>query len=165
MNTNRSSHDFFVAAATLAVALCLPVRIEAHDLKANVNALNDPIRVEAWFDDDEPAAGARVEVTDSEGRTIAVGVLDDQGVWTFAKPGPGSYRIVVELTGHRDVIRLTFAETAGPEVVATDRLDKNLGLAIGLVLLLGGTAAFVLLRRFKRHRVTEPFVELPRVNS
>ena len=156
MNGSHSSRVFVVAAAALAVALVSPSRSQAHDLKASVNALADPIRVEAGFDDDTPADGARVEVTDAEGRTIASGVLDDKGLWSFPKPGPGSYRIVVELAGHRDAIRLVIPEAVPPEVVADWRLDKNLGLVIGLALLLGGSAAFVLLRRSRRREAVAP---------
>lgn len=150
MHRSRSSSLFVVGALALAVALLVPRSAAAHDLRAKVIPDADPIRVEAGFDDDTPAAGARVEVTDAEGRTIASGVLDEKGVWSFPKPGPGSYLIVVELTGHRDPVRLEIPEATPPLAFSSWRLDKNLGLAIGLVLLLGGTLAFVLLRRVKR---------------
>ncbi len=157
MNTNRSLHVLVVAVA----ALLAPRAAEAHDLKASVNALVDPIRVEAWFDDDEPAAEARVVVTDAEGRTIASGVLDEKGAWYFPKPGPGSYLIVVELTGHRDRKRLEIPEAAPPEVAETWRLDKNLGLVIGLGLLLGGSLAFAWLRRSRRRGEVAPSAAPP----
>ena len=133
-----------------AVALFVPPRANAHDLKATVNPEVDPIRVEAAFDDDTPADGARVAVIDADGKTIAAGVLDEKGVWSFAKPGPGTYRIVVELAGHRDVVFLEVPEAAPPTAIVRWRLDKDLGLAIGLVLLLGGTLLYVLLRGNRR---------------
>ena len=150
VNSFRSTRLFVLAAVACAVALLVPPRASAHDLKATVNPEVDPIRVEAAFDDDTPADGARVAVIDGEGNTIAAGVLDEKGVWSFAKPGPGTYRIVVELPGHRDVVFLEVPEAAPPIAIARWRLDKDLGLAIGLVLLLGGTLLYVLLRGNRR---------------
>ena len=152
---------FAVLACGLAVVLLGSERAFAHDLRAKVNALVDPIRVEAWFDDDEPAAEARVVVTDAEGRTIASGVLDEKGVWSFPKPSPGSYSIVVELTGHRDRIRLEIPEAAPPVVDSSWRLDKNLGLVIGLGLLLGGSLSFAWLRRSRRRGEVAPSAAPP----
>ena len=158
-------HTFVVLACGLAVGFLSSERAFAHDLQAKVSPESNPIRVEARFDDDSPAEGATVAVANELGQTIASGKLDETGVWTFPKPEPGSYRIVVALTGHRDVVQLVIPPNAPAEAVSSWRLDKNLGLAIGLALLLGGTVAFVLLRRFKRRAATEPFVEEVRENS
>ena len=152
---------FVVLACGLAVVLLGSERAFAHDLRAKVSPDSNPIRVEAWFDDDEPAAEARVVVTDAEGRTIASGVLDEKGVWSFPKPGPGSYLIVVELAGHRDPIHLNIPDAAAPEVAETWRLDKNLGLVIGLGLLLGGSLAFAWLRRSRRRGEVAPSAAPP----
>ncbi|MDB5307441.1 MAG: hypothetical protein JWO38_1643 [Gemmataceae bacterium] len=111
---------------------------------------SDPIRVEAGYDDDTPAEKAKVTVTDAAGNPVAAGVLDERGVWTFPKPGPGSYTVVVEITGHRDAVRLEVPEAAAPVVYSGWRLDKRLGLGLGLGLLLGGTLAVVYLRRLAR---------------
>ena len=70
-------------------------------------------------------------------------------MWSFPRPGPGRYEIVVELAGHRDAVVLVI-ENESPAVSSRWRLDKDLGRAIGLTLLLGGTLAFILLRRRKR---------------
>lgn len=126
----------------------------AHDLKAEVKAEADPIRVEAYFDDETPAQSARVTVTRSDGESIASGTTDDRGLWSFPKPSPGRYRITVESAGHRDDVRLTIpgAEepTSAPAVESDTRLNPNLGLGIGLALLLGGSLAFVVLRSRRR---------------
>ena len=147
----------FVLAAAVLLGVSAPAA--AHDLRAKLDPdATDPLRVEAWFDDDTPAQQARVSVVRSTGETVASGFTDERGLWSFPRPGPGLYRITVESTGHRDTLRFTVpgAEepTATPSVEEDTRLDKNLGLIIGLALLLGGSLAFILLRR--RKRTTEP---------
>ena len=124
-----------------------PQSAAAHDLKADVNPAIEPIRVEAGYDDGTPADGARVTVTDAQGSTIAGGRCDERGVWHFAKPNPGCYRIVVEQAGHRDEVILDVPEAAPPVAIGRWRLDKNLGLAVGVAVLLGGTGFFMLVRR------------------
>lgn len=150
-----AARPLVLAAAAAAVALLLPGTAAAHDLKADVKPLADVVRVEAGYDDGTPAEGARVTVTDEAETVIASGVLDERGVWSFPTPGPGSYRVVVESAGHRDEVKLTIHESEPPAVFSRERLDKTLGLAIGLALLLGGTLAFVLLRRGKSRRATD----------
>lgn len=126
--------------------------VAAHDLRAKLDPdATNPLRIEAWFDDDTPAQQARVSVVRSTGETVASGFTDERGLWSFPRPGPGLYRITVESTGHRDdTLRFTVpgAEnpTAAPVVEEETRLNKNLGLIIGLVLLLGGSLLFLRLR-------------------
>jgi len=105
------------------------------------------MRVIAGFDDGTPASGARIEVTDAAGATIASGVLDDRGIWTFAKPAPGNYRITVEQAGHRDVVKLFIPEAAPAIAASRWRLDKELGLALGVLLLLGSAGLYKHYRR------------------
>ena len=144
-----AARPLVLAAAAAAVAVLLPGTAAAHDLKADVKPLADSVRVEAGYDDGTPAGGARVTVTDDAGAVVAEGVLDERGVWSFPTPGPGDYRVGVESAGHRDEVTLTIREQDSPAVLSRERLDKTLGLVIGLTLLLGGTLVFVLLRRGK----------------
>jgi hypothetical protein len=134
----------------LVVFVLAPSRAEAHDLKAEVKTDVDPIRVEAGFDDGSPAQGAHGQVIDADGKVIASGVLDEKGIWLFAKPGPGKYRIVVEIAGHRDEVHLDVPESSHPVAVSRWRMDKDLGLAIGLLLLLGGTLGYAVLRNRRK---------------
>lgn len=139
-----------LALLAAAGALLLPGRADAHDLRARVDAAADPIRVEAGYDDDAPAEGAKVTVTDAAGAVVAQGATDDRGVWSFSRPGPGRYTIVVESAGHRDAVGLEIPEAGGPAgVFERWRMDKRAGLAVGLGVLLGGTAVYVLVRRRK----------------
>jgi hypothetical protein len=157
---------FVLAATAGTVALLAPIPAQAHDLKAEVNPGVDPIHVEAGFDDGTPAGGARVQVWNASEELVAAGTLDERGVWSFDRPGPGSYRIVVELAGHRDVVQLDVPEAATPVATSRWRLDKGLGLAIGLVLLLGGTVGYVLLRRTRKALAgTEPAADANRESS
>jgi len=150
-----AARPLVLAAVAVAVALFVPGTAAAHDLKADVKPLADMVRVEAGYDDGTPAEGARVTVKDDTGTIVAEGVLDERGVWSFPKPGPGSYRVVVESAGHGDEVKLTVHESEPPAVFSRLRLDKTLGLVIGLALTLGGTLAFVLLRRGKSGRATD----------
>jgi hypothetical protein len=153
-NTNsvRALGRFLVvASAALLVALFTTGRAAAHDLKMMVDLTVDPVKVAAWFDDDTPAQAARVSVVRDTGEEIAAGVTDDQGRWSFPKPSPGRYRIAVESLGHRDVIRFGVGEVNGDEeeqlaAEGNMRLNQTLGLSIGLTMLLGGSAAFIVLR-------------------
>ena len=150
--TTRIPGGPLVLAAALAAALLAPGRAAAHDLKAEVNADADPVRVVAGFDDDTPAEGAKVTVTDAAGAVVAAGVTDERGVWTFPRPGPGTYRVVVEGVGHRDAVTLRIPEAGGPaEVTGRFRFeDKRVGLSVGLAVLLGAAGLYALrLRRRK----------------
>jgi len=146
----RLSRSLVLPAAVVAVALFTPSPATAHDLKAKVTVMPTLITVEAGYDDDTPAEAARVTVTDAAGTEVLSGVLDEKGVWSFPPPPAGTYAVVVESAGHRDRV---YPVAIAPAVVATYsgwRLDKTLGVAVGLVVLLGGTALFAYLRRPRR---------------
>jgi nickel transport protein len=154
----RNTHCRFrpyrlLVVAAIAAFVTAPQRAEAHDLKVLISLEGDPLRLEAWFDDDTPAEKARVTVSRDSGEEVLAGETDDRGVWLFAKPGPGSYRIVVESVGHRDVLKLDIPgidSNGAPVAVGDPRLEPRVGLFIGLALVLGGTLVFVLLRLKKR---------------
>lgn len=150
MKRNTSFLLFAVAAACLS-----PQRAVAHDLRIMVTPEDASFRVEAWFEGDIPAEKARITVTNAAGEILHSGTTDERGVWLFPKPGPGAYRIVVESTGHRDsaILQVPGEQTSAdavPTVITDSRLSQTLGLSIGLTLVLGGTAAFILIRRMKR---------------
>lgn len=112
-------------------------------------------RVEAWFEGEIPAESARVTVSNSAGEVLHSGSTDERGVWSFPKPGPGQYRIVVESTGHREEARLRIPgqePESVPTILTDSRLSQTLGLSIGLALILGGTGGFLLIRRINQSR-------------
>lgn len=138
--------SFSLRLVVLAVA-AVPQSAWAHNLIADVNPSVEPIRVLAYYDDDTPAEGARVSVLDANEATVAAGVCDEKGVWRFPRPGPGKYRIIAEQAGHRsDPVVLDVPEAAPPLAISRWRLDKHLGLAIGLGIILGGTGLYMLVR-------------------
>lgn len=148
-----------VAAALGVVALHGP-HAAAHDLHATVRVSADRVAVEGGYDDETPASEARVTVKDVAGTAIATGTLDERGLWSFARPAPGEYVVVVEIAGHRDRVKFevpglpdtSAAAPPNPVEYSNRRLDKRLGLAVGLVAILGGTLAYVLLRRGRNRR-------------
>ena len=122
----------------------------------------DRVTVEGGYDDETPASEARVTVKGVAGTAIATGVLDDRGLWSFARPAPGSYIAVVEIAGHHDRVKFEVpgaadagAAPATPDAVtySNRRLDKRLGLTIGLVIILGATLAYVVIRRGRNRRL------------
>jgi len=109
--------------------------------------------VTAYFSDDDPADKAKITITDESGEVIASGTTDETGVWTFPRPSKGGmYTATVESIGHREVVRFPIAEPGlldvGGEYTGW-RMNKWLGIAIGLTLMLGGSALFWYVRRKK----------------
>jgi hypothetical protein len=140
-----------LATAAAGGVLLAPAVASAHDLRARVT-LAAAVKLEAFFDDDTPAELADVRVTDAGGAEVLAGKTDDRGVWTFPRPNPGRYTATVKSAGH--VAKVEFPVEGDPEappaVYAPWRMNKALGLAIGLVLLLGLSAASWLIRRRRR---------------
>lgn len=131
--------------ATLAVTVAglTPRGAAAHDLRAKVTVLPDAIRVEAGFDDDTPAEGARVRVTAAAGgREVAAGTTDERGVCLLPALPEGEYTATVEGLGHRDAVTFRVGCASGETEFTAWRLDKQVGLAIGLLAILGGTLMF-----------------------
>lgn len=155
-----SYQRFLVLAAVSVVVLQDSNRVAAHDLQAVVRIEAEAVKIEAGYDDETPAEEARVTVLDGERKTIASGVLDERGLWSFPRPAAGSYLVVVEIAGHRDRVEFVIpgastgkSESApSPATYSNWRLDKRLGLAIGLVVILGSTLAYVLFRRTQSSR-------------
>jgi hypothetical protein len=145
---NRS---LVLAAAAVAVAMLAPGRAHAHDLRATVKVLPDAVVVEAGFDDDTPAEGAKVVVTDTFGKEVATGRTNEKGVWRVPRPGAGTYKVVVESAGHRDEVEFVIElhPLDAPIEYVRERPNQTIGLAIGVGGLLAASAAFWWLRRKK----------------
>lgn len=154
-----------LAAAAVAVVSLSGSVASAHDLHATIRVEEEKVTVEGGYDDGTPASEARVTVKDAAGVIAATGSLDERGLWSFPKPKPGDYVVVVEIAGHRDRVKFSIpgavvdrAPAKAPEAVTYSnwRLDKRVGLAIGLLVILGGTLALVCLRRMRRPVATAP---------
>src|SRR5205085_2177382 len=83
-------------------------RAEAHALSGQCKLVGNQVQVEAYFDDDSPAADAHVRVLDGAKGEIAKGRTDAKGGWSFARPAAGKYIVVVDAgAGHRTDIAMT----------------------------------------------------------
>src|SRR5262245_43277314 len=147
----RTARSLVVAFAAAAVAVPLmPGVAAAHDLIALVKVREADVYVEAGFsygrNESDPAEGAAVTVADAEGKSVATGATDEKGVWTFPRPPAGTYTIVVEQAGHRAAVTLTVPGTGTAEFLPS-RLDKRVGVAVGVAVVLGLTVAYRLVRR------------------
>lgn len=141
-----------LAIAATAGALVTPDRAGAHAMHAKVDVTNDPARLDAYYDEDFPAEFADVTVTDADGNVVLTGKTDERGVWTFPRPKPGTYLATVkQADGHRAKCEFTVAGAAEPPAERTvfiePRLNKWVGLSIGVAVLLGVSGISWLRRR------------------
>lgn len=137
-----------LVAAAAAVAVLLPGRASAHDLRAVVKLLPESVRVEAGFDDDTPAEGAKVTITDAAGNVVAEGKTNDRGVCDLPKLPAGKYWAKVESIGHADKVEFDVAADAEGEF-AGYRMSKPVAVGIGVGGLLTASTGFWWLRRRK----------------
>jgi hypothetical protein len=114
----------------------------AHALRTKVTVA-ETVKVEAYFDGGEPAEFADATVTDASGTEILTGKTDERGVWTFPLPKPGAFTLRVRLKdGHAAKVEFRVEDEAeAPVVYEPWRMNKALALAVGLLLLLGVSAA------------------------
>ncbi|MBA4063107.1 MAG: hypothetical protein C0501_05235 [Isosphaera sp.] len=131
-----------------AAALLLAAPAAAHDLQLSVSLPGgEPgvVVLLAAFDDDTPAEGARVTITDAAGAVVAQGRTDEKGVCRLPRPGPGHYKAAVESVGHRD--EKPFEVAGSATEFAPERPDKAVGLAVGVGGLLAASAGWWWVRR------------------
>jgi hypothetical protein len=93
----------------LPALLLLASPASAHDMRAGHQVLSGQrVRVEAWFDTDEPASGASVQVLRSDKSVMTEGRLDVRGIWVFSFARAEEFHVVVrDGTGH--LARLTIS--------------------------------------------------------
>lgn len=82
--------------AAAVLVLLLPAVAAAHAIGLDVKPAGETVRVEAYYDDDTPARGAKVWVEDESKAVIVEGRTDEHGVWTFPKLAPGRYAVRVD---------------------------------------------------------------------
>lgn len=119
----------------------VPQGAMAHALEATYKIDATAVHVEVFYDTDDVADGAKVTVVDAAGQTIAAGVTDDKGRWSFPRPAAGQYRIEVDAgLGHRKRLRVTIPigpDDATPVQATRAELTRFpwLGLTTGLVVI------------------------------
>ena len=100
----------------LALFFAFPSHAHAHQLKAAaVVRPNWQVQIESWFEPDEYASGAHVQVFRADGELLTKGRLDKKGIFVFSYQHIEPLKVVVSAGGgHR-------AETA----IAAETLERN----------------------------------------
>jgi hypothetical protein len=145
----RTLRSLALASAAAVVTLLTPGVAAAHALLVKWEVRTAEVYVEAGYSygpDAEPAEGAAVTVTGANGKPIAAGATDERGVWTFPRPAAGTYTVVVEQAGHRTEVTVGVPET-GTAAFFPSRFDERVGVAVGVVVVLGLTLAYRTIRR------------------
>jgi hypothetical protein len=91
--------------------LLLPTALFAHALGGQCKLKDGQVTVVAYYSTNEPAADARVIITDEQGQEIGRGRTDANGSWSFPKPGPGHYHVQIDAgAGHRVDLELKLGD-------------------------------------------------------
>ena len=125
----------------LLIFTVAPAFAFAHGLGVKATRTGDTVRVEAFFDSDDPAEDSEVTVTAADGRVVAKGMTDAKGIFTFQTPEPCDYLIVADAgSGHRAKTTLKISASSNEAVrVETGHPLKWLGIAVGLIVIAVGT--------------------------
>ncbi len=88
----------FIAAIAFGMIAVPPAF--AHKMLLFCNPNGDPLRVEAYYDDDSPAQNAKVTIENESREIVIEGKTDERGVWSGPRPVPGKYLVRAESIGH-----------------------------------------------------------------
>jgi hypothetical protein len=144
----RAFRLLVLATAAAGGVLLAPAAASAHGMSARVEVRADSVYLLAYFDDDTPAESAAVSVTDEDGKEVLAGTTNERGEWTFPRPAPGRYALTAKCVGHSAKVHFAVEGVAeSPAVYSGQGLGRAAGLAIGLTILLGISAATWLRRR------------------
>src|ERR1019366_3062257 len=85
------------------------------------------VEVEVFYDDDSPAAKAKVVVVNANDEIVAQGVTDQRGRWAFPKPAAGKYDVRVDAgAGHRTKMKIDVPAATVQEAAIGSLLDASL---------------------------------------
>lgn len=118
----------WMAAAALCTALFFLTAGQASAHKVNIYAYEEggKIHTESYFVDGTPARDSRVTAYDKNGKVVAEGRTNDDGVFVFSVEHPGDLRIVLEASmGHRNEILLPAADTVSGGAEPMPEQGKN----------------------------------------
>ncbi|MCS6977468.1 MAG: hypothetical protein NZM31_10740 [Gemmatales bacterium] len=145
------------------LGLCLPSEAAAHALLVECRLRHDQIEVRAVFDDGTRPRGAKVRVLDDNGNEIAAGTTGEDGLWQFASPPVGKYRVVVDAgAGHRSETTITVGSpplpdgriSTGPSEEEFTRF-KAVQIVIGLSLIALFCLVLWFIHRWNKDRVRQ----------
>jgi hypothetical protein len=138
---------FVLPTLALCVVLCAPAVSSAHQLNVAVKVSPTEVRVEADYEGEDPVQDGAVTLTDANGVVVATGKTDDRGIWTCPRPSPGTYTVVVEQAGHRTKRTFDVPADGGTATAEPQRLDRRLGILLGLGVVLGASLLFKFARK------------------
>jgi hypothetical protein len=153
-----------IICLTLVPLLISPSKALAHALGVSCKIRGDKVEVEAYYDDDSPAQNAKVQVVNARAETVADGVTDKDGNWSFPTPSAGTYEVRVNAGGgHHARKTITVPAAAKPsptpdeppptpaEPTITDGPTRSeftrtpwLQVAVGLLIIAGLGGVFLL---------------------
>jgi len=117
----------------------------SHTLCAKVEIQGTNLRIEAWFDNETPADGAKVKLLSNK-KTLHEVVTDERGLCSIPAPGAGNYTIDVNAGGgHRTEITFTIEAAVEEQTAGADKESvfqrRWLGAVMGLVIIVAMTLA------------------------
>lgn len=142
----------------LTLILLLGLASHPHKLCAKVELQGERLQVEAWFDNDMPADGAKVKMLAGT-KTLHEAVTDDRGLCTLPTPAAGQYLIEVNAGGgHRTEITFTIEAEAVDKSAGEDKASvfqrRWLGGFVGVFIILFFTLTALYLRKRARRLTT-----------
>lgn len=121
-----------------------------HNLCAKVEIQGTNLRIEAWFDNETPADGAKVKLLSNK-KTLHEAVTDEKGFCSIPAPGAGNYSIDVNAGGgHRTEITFTIEAAVDEQTAGADKESvfqrriwgAIIGLGVIVALTFAGRIAF-----------------------
>lgn len=148
--------NFFSLSLSLFALAAIPSAGLAHGLGITVTIVDRTVKVEARFDSDDPADDCEITVTAADGREIAKGMTDKNGLFFFPKPELGEYLIVADAgAGHRAQKTLTVPATEPLiAVVPVKRSLTWLWTSFGVLLIAAGTAVWMRFAQVRRRAIS-----------
>ncbi len=146
----RIIQSLSLLAIVLILCMTLIPVTSAH--RVHVRELISEVEIKAWYGGGDPMPNADVEVysiRDGQEKLYLEGKTDENGLYYFTPElGTTSYRVVVELTGHKG--ELEFDLTAGSQPENAE-LPLYLSVLVGFGFLagIGGIAAYLSARKMK----------------
>lgn len=167
-STSRVGGLLRMLAASLLLVAAQSTAL-AHAIGIEAKLKEGKVSVEAYYDDDTPASGARVVVEGSDAKVTLEGVTDERGMWSFPVPSPGIYVIRLHAEdGHSTRTRITIPGPGIRDELATTPSDLPISdspsratftgpmrwvmTALGLMLIAGATWFLQRVSRYRQAR-------------
>ena len=126
------------------------VVLAPHNLCAKVEIKDNTLRIEAWFDNETPADGAKVKLLANK-KTLHEAITDERGLCSIPTPALGSYLIEVNAGGgHRTEVAFSLEAEVSEQTAGADKESVSqrriwgaiIGLGVIVALTFAGRLAF-----------------------